>query len=156
MAANLFPDIFRLKHQKLSAPAILTRNAKIVAYARSNPCATLESMGYHYGVTREYIRQILKRAGVRQDSRTAQRLARPVRLCVVCQKPLFSKASKRHIYCTAVMEVPCVQCGQLVTRSIAVYKQAIQVGNSKGRVFCNRKCCAQWNRSKTLKERITA
>lgn len=44
------------------------RNEKIAAWAVANPCSTLQEIGDYYGISRERVRQILKKQGVHKPA----------------------------------------------------------------------------------------
>lgn len=115
------------------------RNQKLVAYAMANPCVSLQTIGDHYGISRERVRKIIERAGEHKSH--ARRL--PIFLCALCEKPTESKGGI-CIRCRWV-ELPCVNCGEMVRRRTASLTYPSRQQRYKGRVFCDRHCFYSWS-----------
>ena len=125
------------------------RNAKIVEWAQSNPCSSLQEIGDYYGITRERVRQIIAREGAhKEDARKVRPpAARPH--CESCGKILsyrgyfYSQARKtdRPRMCRPCgrIAVACVLCGQMVTvfRNVLLAKAASQRRYKMGDVWCS-------------------
>jgi len=61
--------------------ALPISHAEVIAWRRANPCLTLETVGFRFGVTRERIRQILAKAG---EPTFHYRISKPTRICMQC------------------------------------------------------------------------
>lgn len=70
-----------------SPEPMIERNAAIVAALEANPLLTLQAVGDQYGITRERVRQIYKRA--------TKRNRRP-RICRICGASIPYRVSKRQ------------------------------------------------------------
>ena len=58
----------------------MTRNQKIVAFKEAHPCITMAEIGRHYGLTRERVRQIIKK----ETGISYGQITKPRRLCLNC------------------------------------------------------------------------
>lgn len=102
-----------------------------------NPCATLQTIGDKVGVSRERVRQILKRDGLKTKATSK----RKVYLCLNCGKELDGQRKK---FCSRTCQyeyghplVECVECHKLFRVRIA---QLLRYERS----FCSRECHGRW------------
>ena len=81
---------------------------RIIIMARlANPGATLEGIGHDVGVSREYVRQVLKQAGLPTVS---DKRRQPLKLCLTCGKRLNSK--NKTNYCQKHLKDGIPACPQ--------------------------------------------
>jgi len=116
-----------------------------------HPCATLQDISNKFGVTKERIRQILKRDGLRTQT-TRLDFSKERYVCPRCggQKNYEAKWCKRCFSEMHWVDVDCDNCGKLkqvrVSRLIAIEsgKWAKRGFGYKGHFFCSRQCHGKW------------
>ena len=107
----------------------------------ANPCATLQQIGDKYGVTREWVRQILSQEGLP----TAAIIEKHLIYCLNCGKetstPKFCNLDCFSAY--HHIEVVCSQCDKLfpLRRSTLI---AHVKRNTSGLLFCSMRCQGKW------------
>jgi len=113
----------------------------------TNPCATLQDMGDHFGVTKERIRQVLNEL----DLPTRHYSEKKMVGCMKCGNSFLAKKGKEFcsIKCrqdyNSVM-VSCNQCGKMVKKrvsDIVLTENRLKIGY-KGNSFCDKKCQGFW------------
>ena len=118
----------------------------VIACKKGNPLFTCQRIAEQFGCTREYVRQILNKAGLP----TSLRL--PKSLCPQCGEPKRRQANlcpacshKKHW-----VILQCTGCGQTFERRKSNYKrntmeyQHSSTFSYSGKVFCNRSCFGRW------------
>jgi len=118
------------------------KHEAIVAYRLSNPCLTLQSVGDKFGITREGIRQILKKYNVRTRHFT------PPKVCANCgthikQGKYCSECSHKLHYVT----VCCNGCGKMFEKRISDIL-SYQSSKNYNNYYCSMDC---YKKNKTYK-----
>lgn len=122
-----------------------TLRINIIRSRRENPCATLKDIGVINGVTKEYIRQVLQKAGHPTVA------YRQHYLCIECGKDIGTRTKKR-LYCNrqcrsnyAHVQIACSQCGELKEyRTKQVINLIEKWNRSTDLFFCSKICQGQW------------
>lgn len=122
---------------------------------RQNPCAKLEEIGRHVGLSRERVRQLLKEAGLQAKS-LGHREQLTLR-CAICgsENMVFpSKATSKNYACSDACRldiyhpwVACDNCGRLERRTLCSLMRAGRLGHQK--LYCSNAC--KWS-SKQMEE----
>ena len=108
----------------------------------NNPCATLEQVGSKFGITRERVRQILKRAG----TSTTRYNYRAKMTCPRCGQKKYSASN----YCPKCyrglhnVTLQCINCGTYFERNQSQFLYQVNNPRYKGHFFCNRKCLGKY------------
>lgn len=117
------------------------RSADIVAYRQANPTLTLQAIGVRYGVTRERVRQILRRGGL-----PTRRPPPPMRFCKACSLPLNRDAAR---FCSTAcwsvslrITLTCEECGTLFKRRAADHAYRLRCGQRH--IWCGKRCSGLW------------
>lgn len=106
-------------------------------------------MAQEFGVSREYIRQIVKAEGMIKAP--AKKFTTPTRLCE-CGQPAPRRSSEYCDDCRYIT-MPCAQCGRDFTVARVKIQQAFRHVKRQGGVrFCSKKC---WHESDEYHEAIT-
>ena len=125
-----------------------TTKYKVVERRLLNPCATLEQIGREVGVTKERVRQILKKYN-QPTKHFVQRY-----LCLNCgsvlptknkySPPLFCNKKCRYEYAHPLME--CEVCGILVRRNVKrmIWENLHNPLRTGEHIFCGKKCHGIW------------
>ena len=120
-----------------------SENRALIIQARiSNPCATLEGIAQQVNLTRERVRQVLKKAGLPTRG-YVQRY-----VCLNCGKvkkknsPYCNKKC-RHEY--THIKVACIQCGVLTEHNAKnLLWQIEHKRRSTDKYFCSHQCQGRW------------
>jgi hypothetical protein len=105
-----------------------------------NPCATLKQIGDKFGVSREYIRQILSEAGLPTRHR------RPGYMCNYCFNVFTPSGSHSILFCNpecskqyALVTLECESCNKLFPANYSRISYQIR---KKGQqhFYCSRRC----------------
>ena len=115
---------------------------KIIALRWTNPCLTLQAIGDQVGVSRERVRQILKRTGL------PTKHYKQTYTCIVCRNIITHCGNKYFCSQKCRMKyhripVECNYCGKIIKRRISEilhYSDKIQRNYS----YCNRTCFGKW------------
>lgn len=114
---------------------------EVVQLRRSNPCATLKSIGDTVHLTRERVRQILLSEGL--PTRHVSHIQ--LYTCMVCDMP-----TKRREFCSRECRyeythplVACDWCGNLTRKRQTELIYRISKCNKK-HCFCNKLCQGKW------------
>ena len=139
---------------------VASSRVAIVTFRSEHPAATLKIIGQAFGLTRERVRQVLKRAGVATRGVTVRRTV-PCYECARCHRTFRPYASLRlriaagrsqpPTYCpqcyheTRRVQVPCDECGAPVVRAVSniIWKSRGESPAARryhGRFFCNGVC----------------
>jgi len=120
---------------------------KLAKMRWTNPCATLQDMGDHFGVTRERIRQVLNEL----ELPTKHYAEKTMMGCLKCGTPFPEKEGKefcsrecQSVYNTIL--ITCSQCGKLMKRKACqtlLTESRIKLGY-KGNFFCSKRCQGFW------------
>lgn len=132
-------------------PDTLTRNEKIVAWAKANPCSTLQEIGDYYGITWQRVQQIIARAGEHKKSAPSAR--KKMATCDVCghETPESHRLAKQRLRpyrcwpCKSAnrfIAVSCLECGLSVQRERNNVIRSANDPQYKGRTFCGHSCAA--------------
>lgn len=122
---------------------------EVCTLRQQNPCLTLIEIGDQLGVTRERVRQILKKEGMSTRALYVPKYGRFS--CVVCDKVFVpERATSTRLYCSvqcqkeaAMITLSCDWCGNLFKRPI--YKEKPTLARHPGKnVFCNKHCYGSW------------
>jgi len=104
---------------KQSISRISKHSLEIIEYRKNNPCLTLQQVGNKYGISRERVRQILKRA-----------------------KEKTTNYYYRGLHQVAVV---CSQCGKtFYLKEYDLIDRENRASKTGGR-FCSNSCAAKWN-----------
>jgi hypothetical protein len=119
----------------------MTRNQKIAAFKEANPCITLAEIGQHYGISRERVRQIIKK----ETGKGYRRITKPRPLCLNCGQPCndlgYKYCSKECARETHRVTLECYTCGKLFTRRQShVMRTATSPAYINKRFYCSKKC----------------
>jgi len=120
------------------------RKKRVKNIRRNNPCATLQVIGDEVGLSRERVRQILKKEGLT----TAHYIESPYKFfCPECGKPTrwkFCNKQCRDKY--LYIPVTCDNCGKINYRlqSTVLYRVKNKLNLYNGHYFCNKRCQGQW------------
>ena len=122
-------------------PGVSLQSDAIVAYRQANPTLTLKAIGSRYGVSRERVRQILKRAGAQTRA-----LRTPLQPCPVCGESVGRTAKRfcsRACYSASIrIMLVCEECGAPFPRSAKLHAFRVQQGQRH--IFCNNRCTGAW------------
>jgi excisionase family DNA binding protein len=120
------------------------RNSRIVKWATENPCSSLAEIGDHYGISRERVRQILFRHGIRKAHALRVRL-KTVLSCRECGKdmPYSRRESPICNACSGMkVDLVCDGCDRPFKRSryriLAPLKRPRT--KYKGHFYCSMAC----------------
>jgi hypothetical protein len=124
---------------------------EVLALRAVNPCATMTEIGLAVGLSRERVRQILKRGGVRTASVGSDGAPRMYR-CQECGSEFQSQARPR-VFCSKQcrrnnrsLELVCAEetCGRTFRRTLALINahQRRGLDNTK-RAFCGKACAGR-------------
>jgi len=110
-----------------------------------NPCATLQEISEHFGVSRERIRQVLNELELPTRHYTETKMVS----CLQCGSPIkegkeFCGRNCQNAYNTIL--ITCSQCGQLMERKACqtlLTESKIKNGY-KGNFFCSKRCRGFW------------
>ena len=112
----------------------------IIEERKKNPCLTLQQIGDKYGVSKEYIRQVLNREGL-PTKHFIQNY-----VCNYCEKILH----RRKLFCNHIcmrkyhdVQMICDYCGKTFTRKIHNIKISLRRplgGKGQKKFFCNKSC----------------
>jgi len=126
-------------------PALGRTAMAIKALRNEKPCISAAEIARRVGVSRERVRQLLRRLGLTTDMRI-----RPKRRCLSCGNPI---PRDHRAFCSRACQVNyyqitlyCNFCGKEFKRKvkdILLYPVKLQYGY-KGRVFCSRSCLGRW------------
>ncbi len=119
----------------------MTRNQKIVAFKEAHPCITLAEIGRHYGLTRERVRQIIKK----ETGISYGQITKPRPLCLNCGQ---SCKKLGYTYCSTAchnearrVTLECYTCGKLFTRRQShVMRTATSPAYKTKRYYCSKHC----------------
>lgn len=110
-----------------------------------NPCATLQDLSEHFGVTRERIRQVLNELELPTRHFSEKKMVG----CLQCDNPIregkeFCNRKCQNDYNT--ISISCSQCGKLMKRKACrtlLTESRIKLGY-KGNFFCSKRCQGFW------------
>lgn len=110
-----------------------------------NPCATLQDMSEHFGVTRERIRQVLNEMELPTRHYSEKKMVG----CLKCGSPIkegkeFCNRRCQNDYNT--ISISCSQCGKLMKRKACrtlLTESRMKLGY-KGNFFCSKRCQGYW------------
>ena len=110
-----------------------------------NPCATLQDMGDHFGITKERVRQVLNEMNLPTRHFSEKKMVS----CLQCGNPIregkeFCNRECQNIYNTIL--ITCSQCGKLMKRKACqtlLTESRIKLGY-KGNFFCSKRCQGFW------------
>jgi hypothetical protein len=121
-----------------------TRTQKILDFSRAHPALSLAEVGRRFGVTREWVRKVLRREGINQRARST---LRQWLLCDYCRRHFVAPRSQvlrgrrfcsrtcayafRRVTHRAVRQ--CVVC----QKTFLVPQYYLKIGKGK---LCSRKC----------------
>ncbi len=121
-----------------------TRNEKIAAWAKANPCSSMEDIGDYYGISKQRVHQILVRQGVHKlNAQVANAAPKP--RCDACGKECLwlrynAQGDYRCMPCRrrlSLIDVVCSLCGILFKRARAfVYRSSSHSQYTFGFIVC--------------------
>lgn len=129
-----------LSHRRLSSPE---RNAALCQMARDNPCLSRSAIAVKFGISRERVRQLLKKHGERTKRYAPKKSNR--RVCR-CGNEFYGGHS---CYCPDCRAIPiiCDNCGKLFARHIMdilrQYNPEDPLAKASG-FFCSLHCHGVW------------
>lgn len=118
-------------------------DAKVVQLRQANPCASLQQIGSQVGISRERVRQILKRS----QQPTRRYIRRQLYYCLVCGKSTPNKnwCSQQCKYEYSYPWVECTQCHNLFRRRASnIIHPAYDARYTGKGIFCSKKCRGIW------------
>jgi len=120
-----------------------TRKINIIRARRENPCATLREIGTSYGVTREYVRQVLS------EAKKPTAAYHQTYLCIHCGKDM---GTEKRLFCNrqclsdySRIKIACTYCGKL--REYYAKWLIWQIAHSRRSTdlfFCSNVCQGKW------------
>ena len=116
----------------------MIRSAKTLAIERAgkeNPCLTRSAIAEHFGVSREYVRTVLKRARIN----TRHIIIKSSRLCR-CGNEVTEKGAQYCYDCRHIRLI-CDQCGCVYTKHI---KDVANKTMKHRHQFCSKQCQGRW------------
>ena len=124
---------------------ISSRSREIVEFSRANPCLQGSQIARRFNISRERVRVILAREGIRLSKK------RPRNWCIKCGKHI-NNPSGLCLECKTkegTILVSCNECKKLIPRGITEFLYRI---NKQGyeHSFCSRKCHGLY---RTIKKR---
>ena len=122
------------------ATQLSEKSQKIVKYRKENPCLTLTVIADKFGLTRERIRQIVSRAGIK-----TRHLSNSSKICPTCNG-VKSRQSKQCMSCFKRehnLDLQCFICEGWFKRN---QSKVIKRANTTGQVhfFCSKHCFGTW------------
>ena len=127
----------------------MTTQDKRVRYAMSWPEESMASIGRHFGISRERIRQVFEQAGYRHPPFSSAVL-RENRTCVQigCSTQFLARPKERLGNCpdhrgqsirrTPRVTITCAACGKRQERRVTLIR------SPTGLSFCNNQCQGAW------------
>ncbi len=119
-------------------------SVEIRIYRLADPYATLEEIGLVFGVTKERVRQILKRAGLP----TKHLYDYPQHECLNCHRLFGSYALRNRTFCSDSCRwqycYPLVKCDfcHIFFRRRRSYVERTK--KRAGRIYCSQRCFGKW------------
>ena len=135
---------------------MLERNAQIVAMARQEPVPTLQEIGDKFGISREWVRQILVKHNVTKPDAGPVAKTRPCKF-IGCQNRHTTKGARycdehaytsyggQHSLSAQFRILTCSYCGKQYQRSeyylkFAMYPHRLRNGPTQRWTFCSKTC----------------
>ena len=135
--------------------ALFGTNKVVIEFRKSNPCATLETIGHKAGISRERVRQILKLAALPTRHIQVKKLFQ----CLNCEQsfPLgrFRKERKydkydHQLFCSIscskkyhTLTLTCETCGVIFQRGEPSVMNNVR-GGYGNHFFCSKSCQGKW------------
>ena len=119
---------------------ISDKSRAIIEYRKKNPCLDMQTIASRFGVSRERIRQILKKAHVATSKAGWSRSSK----CPQCGGPRYSKGL--CMKCSKAnhrIQVSCSYCGNLTEKTI-FHVTYCTSKRGYNHFFCNRLCQGKW------------
>ena len=115
----------------------------IIRARQNHPDATLNRIGKKYGVTREYVRQVLSEAGKQTKAEYQHYFCLQCGNDVGIVKRLWCNEQCRYEY--QHIKKPCSYCGKIKQYSKKYLAWEIEHGlHSPARFFCSKRCHGKW------------
>jgi len=126
----------------------------IIKYRTENPCINMQSIGHKLGVSREYVRYVLKNEGLPTKKFTQRYICLNCGDTIPYNHKLFCNRRCRREYSSITIE--CNNCGILFKRMCSDIIDSHTRSNGKVRkhFFCSRQCHYNYYKGKTYERRI--